>query len=310
MKHKEMNLLLSFISIIISTFLIWNGSKWISEYFVTRYDIFEKPVQLLTFMTLSLVLYTAAITVGEMLLLEKLFAIQFDNASFASSVIISSLITLFITTVHASYYFFIQWKENRIKAEQLEKAGLEARYGMLREQLNPHFLFNSLNTLVMMVEDNAEATRYVESLSDILRYGLQNRDKEVISLRDEMAIARHYLFIQQRRFGDKLRITIDVPEAYYQFAIPPMSLQILLENALKHNIVSKEKNLYIDIQVTPDRYLVVTNPIQPKTDIEASTGIGLANIDNRYRLLGENQVVVSTENGLFKVKLPLLEVIK
>jgi sensor histidine kinase YesM len=305
---KYKSVALSFGSTLITTFVIWVGSMSIAKYFTSKYDIFKESFKLLALMGTSLVIFSSSVIIGELFVVQKFLVAPINKFLLGSSIIITILTTLFITTIHASYYFFTQWKENRLKAEKLERAGLEARYGMLREQLNPHFLFNSLNTLLSMVENDPNATQYVESLSDILRYGLQNRDKEAVLLRDEIAIARHYLYIQQRRFGDKLHVTMDVPESSYHFAIPPMSLQMLLENAIKHNVVSKEKNLHIDIHLTPDHYLVVQNNIQPKTDVEASTGIGLANIDSRYRILSDKEIKVNTENEIFKVMLPLLDV--
>ena len=187
------------------------------------------------------------------------------------------------------------------------KANLEARYDTLRNQVNPHFLFNSLNTLLMLVDDNPVAARYVESISEIMRYMLQSRDKDAVLLRDELKIARDYVFIQQSRFGDKLNVEFDVPEKFYHYAIAPLALQMLLENALKHNVVSKEDPLFVKVYVRENSFVVVENTVKTKIDKDASTGVGLDNIRNRYLHLTGKNIVVKFENDKFVVMLPLFE---
>jgi LytS/YehU family sensor histidine kinase len=193
------------------------------------------------------------------------------------------------------------------RAQALEKANLEARYETLRNQVNPHFLFNALNTLLMMVSDNEAASKYVESLSEFMRFMLNTRDKEVVLLRDELKIARQYIFIQQSRFGGKLQVDFNVPESCFHYAIPPLSLQMLLENALKHNVVSKDNPLKVNVFIEKNDFLVVENNIQPKIEKEPSTGVGLENIRNRYLYLTDKEMFVESNRSIFKVKLPLFE---
>jgi LytS/YehU family sensor histidine kinase len=194
-----------------------------------------------------------------------------------------------------------------MRTQALEKANLEARYDTLRNQVNPHFLFNSLNTLLMLVNDNPVATRYVESVSEIMRYMLKSGDKEAALLRDELKIAHDYIYIQQSRFGDKLKVEFDVPEKYFHYAVPPLALQMLLENAIKHNVVSKEDPLWIKIYVDENRYIVIENTLKEKIDREPSTGVGLENIMNRYIHLTGKNIVVKQEREKFIVMLPLFE---
>jgi Putative regulator of cell autolysis len=294
-------------SCIVSTLVTWFGSGYISMLFTRKINVFVHPVRLLSLLSISLIIYSTIIVLIELAVVERIYHYNIDRAMKIISIVIAVLITLFITAVHSSYYFFISWKANMLKAEKLEKENLQAQYETLKTQVNPHFVFNSLNTLLTMVECNPDAVKYVESLSDFLRYVLQTRDKEVVMLRDELTITNQYLIIQKGRFGEKLKILMDVPEAYYHYAIPPLALQMLLENAIKHNVISKDNVLDIRVYIEEKSYLVVENKINRKQEIENSTGIGLNNIRNRYLFLSGKEVKISEENGIFRVSLPLVE---
>ncbi len=306
-QYGQGDFLSAFLISFIRTALIWNGSMLIIQYSVNRYSMFRETVKLIVFQVVTLTLYVLLVELGEILSVEYLLKISIPNSTRVGLVGVSLLITFMISAIYAAVSFFIQWKENLLRAQALEKANLEARYDTLRNQVNPHFLFNSLNTLVMLVNDNPVATKYVESISEIMRYMLQSRDKEAVLLREELTIAREYLFIQQNRFGDKLQVEIEVPEKYFHFAIPPLSLQMLLENAIKHNEVSREHPLQVRVFVSANKFIAIENSVKPKIEKEASTGIGLDNIRNRYLYLTGKEIVVKNENGKFTVMLPLFE---
>jgi LytS/YehU family sensor histidine kinase len=173
--------------------------------------------------------------------------------------------------------------------------------------VNPHFLFNNLNTLSSVIPENPQqAVDFVQQLSKVYRHILEVKDEQSILLKDELDVMKAYAFLLQTRFGDNLDISIDVPEEKLKKRIVPLSLQILMENAIKHNIVSSEKPLKVIVSAVNGR-LVVSNNLQKKNQVFESTGIGLDNIRNRCRLLGNGQVEV-TENGAnFTVSIPLIE---
>jgi len=298
---------LAFLVSFVRTSLIWNGSMLIIQYSVNRYSMFRDTLKLIIFQVVTLTVYVFIVELGEILTVEYLLKMPLTSSARLGLVGISLLITFMISSIYASVSFFIQWKENLLRTQALEKANLEARYETLRNQVNPHFLFNSLNTLIMLVNDNPLASRYVESMAEIMRYMLNSRDKETVLLRDELTIAREYIFIQQNRFGDKLVVDFDVPEQFYHFAVPPLALQMLLENAIKHNELSRENPLHLSVRIVDKKYVVVENNIRLKTDKEPSTGIGLENIRNRYLFLAGKDIQVRQENGLFTVMLPLFE---
>lgn len=297
-------------AIIISVFrtaLLWYGSMYIVNFVIARIDFFKETAKTISIQTAALLVYTALVISLEFYTIGKFTHFRYTTSERMDMYIIACLITLFITTLYASSYFFIQWKENYNKAEKFEKANLEAQYETLKNQINPHFLFNSLNTLTGMLDDNSEPSKYVQNLSDFFRYVLQTRDKEVVLLRDEIQITEKYAFLQQKRFANKLFIDISIPENTYHYAIPPLALQMLIENAIKHNIISKEKPLFVKVSILHNHSLVVENNLQKK-QVETSTGIGLNNIRNRYKFLGASHIEVEENENTFKVTLPLLKV--
>ncbi len=305
--QADSNFLKAFLVSFIRTALIWNGSMIIIQFAVHRFPVFKETVKLILFQVIALCIFVLLVELAEIYTVENYLNLPMAYSEKRTLIIGSLLITFMISSIYASVAFFIQWKENLLHTQALEKATLEARYDTLRNQVNPHFLFNSLNTLLMLVSDNPVASKYVESISEIMRYMLQSRDKDAVLLRDELKIARDYVFIQQSRFGDKLIVDFDVPEKYYHYAIPPLALQMLLENAIKHNVVSKEDPLFVNVYINDGKYIVIENTLKAKIDKDPSTGVGLENIQSRYRYLAGKDIVLKQETGMFVVMLPLFE---
>lgn len=291
---------------ILRTGILWGGSEFIVDLILNRYDIFQKTAKTLTILAITLISFTLLIITLEFLVLENFTDYVYTWREKLFFYEEACIITLFITTLYASTFFFISWRENLLKAEKLEKATIEAKYETLRNQVNPHFLFNSLNTLVGMLNENSEELKYVQNLSNFLRYVLQTSEKELVLLGDELEFSRQYAFIQQKRFKRKLTIQFEIGVDAYGYELPPLSLQMLIENAIKHNVISIERPLAIIIY-TRDQKLVVENNLQRK-EIENSTGLGLENIRNRYKYLGSDSVEIKETHDKFSVKLPLLKV--
>jgi sensor histidine kinase YesM len=289
------------------TALIWHGSMVIIEFSARRYSIFTETFKIIIFQVVVLSVFVFLVELAEIFTVEYFFKIALSRSEKTILMVVALIITFMISAIYASVAFFIQWKENLVRSQTLQKANLEARYDTLRNQLNPHFLFNSLNTLLMLVADNPVALRYVESISEIMRYMLQTRDKETVPLEEELKIARDYIFVQQSRFGDKLKVEFNVPEKFNKFPVPPLAIQMLLENAIKHNVISSGNPLYINVFAAEDEFIVVENSVREKKDKEPSTGIGLENIQNRYLHLTNKKMAVKTENEKFTVMLPLFE---
>lgn len=219
-------------------------------------------------------------------------------------VYIPVLISFVVNMFMHGYYFLKNWRQEAVRLEKLRNEHLSMQFESLKNQLNPHFLFNSLNALSSLVyDDQSKAVSFIRKLSDVYRYVLEHREKEIVPLQDELAFAKSYLFLQKIRFSENIsaRIHEDAPEDRY---LPPMALQLLLENAVKHNVVSKDFPLMISVEVQKDS-LIVKNTIREKK-VKDSTGIGLNNLKERYRFLTDKEVEVRVEQGLFRVQIPLL----
>jgi LytS/YehU family sensor histidine kinase len=195
------------------------------------------------------------------------------------------------------------------KLNNLEKQKIQSQLETLRNQINPHFLFNSFNTLISEIEENPErAVVYVEHLSDFYRSIVLQKDKDLISLEEEITILKNYLFIQQKRFGQALLISIQLTENQQKsFYIVPLALQLLFENAVKHNVVSLEHPLHIELFINEEHQLVIRNNIREKFTPEKGSHTGLLNIQRRYQLLSGKSVTIENDTVYFTVKIPLLD---
>ena len=205
-------------------------------------------------------------------------------------------------------YGILKIRDRRLRAvADLQRERHVFEYEHLKSQVNPHFLFNSLNTLANLIEeDPASATNYTTQLSDLYRHMIANKDKDLISLSEEIAILSNYMYIQQSRFGDALRLELSIANNLLEDKmIVPLALQIVAENAIKHNIVSSSLPLTIYIAANEEE-IVIRNTLQPKISKEKGAGLGLLNISRRYMLLTEKEVTYGVYNNEFIVKLPLL----
>lgn len=190
------------------------------------------------------------------------------------------------------------------QASKLQKENNTARYTALQQQLNPHFLFNSLNTLIAEINYNPQnAVRFTQKLSDVYRYVLQCQDKNLVSLADELTFLKAYLFLHEVRLGDCIHCDIKISERYQECMLPPLTLQLLIENVIKHNSISQSRIMHIDIYIK-DNMLVVANPIVPKKN-NAPSGVGLNNLSNRCQLMIGKDIKVENNDGTFTVKVPL-----
>lgn len=212
-------------------------------------------------------------------------------------------------TIYLFLYLTYQEYLNQQVGAELEKARadkLEAQLEALKQQVNPHFLFNSLNTLKSMVEiGDRNAPEFIVRLSDFYRGTLENRRKSLILLTEELEILDSYMYLLKARFEEGIDLELNLTAEHRNSLIPTFTLQLLTENCIKHNVISLEQTLYIRIFSEAD-YIVVANNIQPKRSVEQSTRAGLEYINDRYRRLQENPVVILREAGQFIVKLPVI----
>ncbi len=214
-------------------------------------------------------------------------------------------------TILYGIIFNLTYQKQKITIEnqQLRNENLQTRYNMLISQINPHFLFNSLNSLSMLVRENmnAKALVYIDRMSDTFRYILSSGSSGMTALSQELEFVEAYKYLHEIRYDRKLFVDIEADPAYREWLIPSLSLQPLIENAVKHNTITLSKPLKIKIFTDAEGNLVVSNPIQPKMDSSNGTGIGLANLSSRYKLLTGKEITVSDKDGVFTVTMPLID---
>lgn len=193
------------------------------------------------------------------------------------------------------------------EAAKLQMENDRAKYIALQNQLNPHFLFNSLNTLIAEIKYNPDnAMHFTQSLSSVYRYVLQCQGRNLVSLKEELDFMNSYLFLHKVRLGDCINCDCRIPSRYMERRIPPLTLQLLVENVIKHNSISSGKPMTIHIEVD-NEYLVVSNPVSPKKKMEVSPGIGLKNLANRCRLMADKDICVRKGESVFTVKVPIIQ---
>jgi sensor histidine kinase YesM len=195
-----------------------------------------------------------------------------------------------------------------IENEKLSRENLQSQYQSLKNQVSPHFLFNSLTALKELIDDDpAIAGDYVKHLSQVLRYTLRSNENQTISLFDEIESVKSYLFLIKMRFGSNLQVDFRINEVYNSHRLPPMVIQTLIENAVKHNEISRRNPLNILLMTSESNSLIVTNTLQKKVSLEPGTGIGLNNLLKQYLLLCGEEVRISSSENEFRVEVPLIK---
>lgn len=203
--------------------------------------------------------------------------------------------------------FFKSWKQAAVNEEKLKREKLAIEYESLKNQVNPHFLFNSLTALSSLVyTDQQKAVNFIREFSNVFRYVLESREKEVIDIATEKRLLESVSYLNRIRYDDLLQININLTDATDKYVLP-MALQMLLENAIKHNVISERKPLQVEI-IEEEEYIVVKNNRQPKKNEIVSTKIGLENIKSRYKYLSDKEVQVEATADQFIVKIPILSI--
>lgn len=275
----------------------------------------ERPLRrLLTTLAVSVggsVLVILLIQAGYLLRVGQSLALLWRPEMYGQ-VLVPLGITVIISLFNHSRSFFQQWREAAVRVERLEKETAVARLDSLRRQVDPHFLFNSLNALTSLVEENdpVRAVRFIRQLSQVYRYVLDSESQELVPLTDELRFAESYLFLQKTRLGDALAVEMDLPPpaALAAFFVPPLALQLLLENVIKHNAAFQADPLRVLVRLDATaRTLTVRNTRRPRRLAAGeASGMGLKNLTARYAFLTGTPLVVGKEGDEFVATLPLL----
>ncbi|SHJ63259.1 Histidine kinase [Reichenbachiella agariperforans] len=277
-------------------------------------DWLHKPVERTIASLILMILYTVFVVfvmnyVIVAYLMHKDFWEMLYGGHLKGSIITTVSIALFISMFFHARGFFVSWRDAAVQNEKLNTENATSKLETLKSQVNPHFLFNSLNALTSLVyDDQQKAVDFIHKLSDVYRYVLQSQNQELVPLSDELAFTQSFVYLNEIRFGKNFAVTITgMDQMAGQDHVPPLALQMLVENCIKHNEISKERPLSIQIDYRSDSVLVSNslNPIQQeKPD---STGLGLKNITSRYSYLSDREVKVTTDQSQFTVEVPIIK---
>lgn len=286
---------------------LWKGNEFLGRYMGHKFAWSENPKK--AFVKSMILL------LGYGLLVCTIYPALFYKFVLKLSIIkhIYILISIALLSVIADYIiisvFYINrilnyWKKSIENEERLKRENVIAQYETLKNQVNPHFLFNSLNTISTLVSKNLDvAEKFIKQLSEVYRYVLEFKDKEVVDVKTELKFIDSYLYLQKIRFGDNLEIKNNIKTG--DFYVAPLTIQILVENAIKHNVISDDKPLTIELY-NEESYIVIENTLQKKKILESKEKIGLNNVKSRYEVLSDKPVIVEESDNKFIVKVPVI----
>lgn len=310
--HMDVPLWLDYLISVAFTAVYWNGACFIIFYFRRKFPEISRVQKRLLLSAICIIIW---ITFGGVPL-KLLFGVSDFNGIFKMSEYLPFLPFNFVASIIVSLayeasYFFEKWKEQFRINEQLKNQQIKTQYEVLQNQMSPHFLFNSLNTLASIIPDDSDAAvAFTERLSEVYRYILNNKDRELVKLEEELDFVKSYMFLLKMRYPDNLTYTFSLDPHYLELTIPPLTLQMLVENAIKHNVVSKSKPLHVEIYIENGKSVIVKNNLQRKESLEKSTKTGLDNIRKRYSILGKREIDVITSATNFMVAVPLIDLME
>lgn len=294
----------------IYAFVLTAVNAYYNDYISTVYS-WEKQTQRRLWIGAigSIILTVLAFAVVRWFTEVVLFGMQFERFIATEELeyyLVAMVVTLIVSLFLHAFYFYKALQDTKVKEQKIIAGSASAKFDALKNQLDPHFLFNSLNVLTSLIEeDQVQAQKFTTSLSKVYRYVLEQKSKNLISVDEELQFARTYVRLLKMRFEDSIVFEIPENSKDPEAKIVPLSLQLLLENAVKHNVVTATKPLHIKIY-EEDGYLYVTNNLQEKQVVKKSSGVGLQNIRQRYAILTKKEMQIFKTNNEFKVRLPML----
>lgn len=298
-----------YIHFILLATMIWQGNRYLLFRTRKRFTWFDKPVEKLILLIVNNIFYTSPLTIAWLCIWYRMAGFpHIDWDAIYVVVLINVICVLFVTHVYETVFMLKEQQTQQLKSAELLRAKAEAELEALKNQIDPHFMFNSLNSLSYLIStDTQKASLFTDNLADVYRYILSQKEQTLVPLEDELDFTHKYTELLHLRFGDALRFkrhfdsTLD-----RKFLIPPTSVFVALENAVKHNEISERFPLQVDIELSGDS-LMISNKIRPKRNVQHSSGIGLKNLDERFRLItGRHIDSGKNGNSCFQVKLPLI----
>lgn len=289
------------------TFAFWLGNHRFYEFAVKKYPGFHEVRKRLAITILFILVYTLVVC----LFWEGLvFQYQITFRKFIGIYIFSVLITVLISAINGAISYFELFKKSIEEKEAIKRSQIETELNVLTSQVNPHFLFNSLNTLMSLIPENSDlAVQFTQKLSEVYRYSLQGNRKDLVTLQEEIDMMEKYVFLMKIRFGENLAVYREIPNQALEFKLPVLTLQLIIENAVKHNVVSSARPLAIRIAYR-DEAIEIRNNRNPKQEREPGTGTGLENIRKRYALYTDREIRITSSPDDFAIEIPLIRVLE
>ncbi|NOU17805.1 MAG: histidine kinase [Bacteroidales bacterium] len=299
--------ILSFVGVIAS----WISIRALSNFFRKhcRRIVFglRLAIQILISCVISISITLCLYYAGDFYFTLKPEYCDLDLLDLKNLILTVILLTFLINTIYEGYYLFLRLSETALETERYKKESIEAQYQNLTSRLNPHFLFNSLNTLTTIVEeDTPKAVAYIQELSVVYRYVLNSQKNTWIDLPSELKFTHSYITLLKMRFEEDLVVELDICENHISYYILPLTVQLLIENAVKHNEISSNLPLVVKILCNEEQ-LVVSNNKQKRTIMPSTTKVGLHNISERYRFLVNKDVIIEDTDDSFVVRIPLVK---
>lgn len=308
--EKGGNRFFGFLTSIIITIFVWEGNLRIDDWLNLKF-LWEKNPGKRILIQLPLTLVFTSITIYYSMLLFNKYVCEFPEEAkhkfVMVAVIIGMLVSIILLSIEIGTQFFGNWKRSLVEVEKYKTESLQAQLQNLKDQINPHFMFNNLSVLSSLVyKDQDKAVDFINQLAKVYRYVLDSRNSELVKLSEELQFMESYLYLLQIRFDKSLKISIEIAEASKELMLPPLALQMLIENAIKHNEVSEEFPLHIEVKIFNTK-IEVSNNLQLRRNPEVSCKTGLKNIKERYKYFSEEQVEIEETKSSFIVRLPLLK---
>jgi two-component system, LytTR family, sensor kinase len=286
--------------------IIWEFILRIGDFLENKFPIAIQPNKRIIIQVIATYLLTMII--GELLRIgsEVILHVQFPEVLQAFGYLLFFLLSLIMNLIYFGTIYFFNWKFDLTNLANMQREQAIVKYDVLKNQLNPHFLFNALTSLNSLIFENQQlASDFLQQLSKVYRYVLQNKEKATVTLQVEIDFIRSFIFLLKTRFIGAVEFNIDLKDLEKQKEIVPVTLQILIENAIKHNIVSKEIPLIISIYGDGD-YLFIQNNLHKKAQVESSNKQGLENLKSLYRYMTDKPVEIQETDRSFTVKIPLI----
>lgn len=291
--------------------IVWEGNRFLEKWILSAHKKIKSSIHPL------LLLFLSSLIVGVIAGLLSFYGISRlvpgqskDLLAIEAklSTVFALRVNLFLQCLNVIMFYINRSKQKELEAEALQRTTTQAMLQALRSQVNPHFLFNNLNVLsALVMTKNEEANEFIEAFSSVYRYILNHQDEELVPLKQELDFLEPYIFLLEKRFGAGLKIEKNIPEKYNQYYIVPIALQILFENAIKHNIVSVHQPLVIKVYIDQQDNIVVKNNLQQKKPDESSSMTGLSNISKRYEMTTDRKILIRKNTDSFEVSVPLIQ---